>query len=170
MLVNVSAFLESGGVVLYGLLIVAATMMTFIFERLWFYRLQGNAFCNAYVERWRALANHLDWQATKLREQYISLVVVEYERHRAFIKLLVLICPLFGLLGTVVGMVSVFEVMAASGTGNARAMSAGIAQATIPTMAGMVISLIGLYFDSRFDSISKGRINVFQDQLIRKTK
>ena len=67
-------------------------------------------------------------------------------------------------------MVSVFEVMAASGTGNARAMSAGIAQATIPTMAGMVISLIGLYFDSRFDSISKGRINVFQDQLIRKTK
>lgn len=167
MLLNIHAFLESGGLVLYGLLAVAITMLTFIFERYWFYKMHGRAFCLVYLERWQTLSNHYNWQASKLRQQYISMVVVEFQRHRATIKMLVLICPLFGLLGTVVGMVSVFDVMAVSGTGNARAMSAGIAQATIPTMAGMVISLIGLYFDSRFESISKGQLNAFQDKLIR---
>ena len=55
-------------------------------------------------------------------------------------------CPLIGLLGTVYGMIEVFEVLLFLGTGNPRAMSSGVAKATIPTMASMVISLFGLYF------------------------
>ncbi len=55
-------------------------------------------------------------------------------------------CPLIGLLGTVYGMIEVFEVLSFLGTGNPRAMSSGVAKATIPTMASMVISLFGLYF------------------------
>ena len=55
-------------------------------------------------------------------------------------------CPLVGLLGTVYGMIEVFEVLSFLGTGNPRAMSSGVAKATIPTMASMVISLFGLYF------------------------
>ena len=55
-------------------------------------------------------------------------------------------CPMIGLLGTVYGMIEVFEVLSFMGTGNPRAMSSGVAKATIPTMAGMVISLFGLYF------------------------
>lgn len=170
MLFNVHEFLESGGVVLYGLLVVAIAMLTFIFERYWFYKKNGHAFTAFYLQKWKSLNNHYNWQASKLRQQYISIAATEYQRHRSAIKMLVLICPLFGLLGTVVGMISVFDVMGSSGTGNVRAMSAGIAQATIPTMAGMVISLIGLYFDSRFESISKGQLNAFQDKLIRVSK
>ena len=52
--------------------------------------------------------------------------------------------PMIGLLGTVYGMIEVFEVLSFMGTGNPRAMSSGVAKATIPTMAGMVISLFGL--------------------------
>ena len=55
-------------------------------------------------------------------------------------------CPMIGLLGTVYGMIEVFEVLSFMGTGNPRAMSSGVAKATIPTMAGMVITLFGLYF------------------------
>ena len=55
-------------------------------------------------------------------------------------------CPLIGLLGTVYGMIEVFEVLSFLGTGNPRAMSSGVAKATITTMASMVISLFGLYF------------------------
>ena len=55
-------------------------------------------------------------------------------------------CPMIGLLGTVYGMIEVFEVLSFLGTGNPRAMSSGVAKATIPTMASMVISLFGLYF------------------------
>ena len=39
-------------------------------------------------------------------------------------------------------MISVFQVMAVSGSGNVRAMAAGVSQATVPTMAGMVGSTI----------------------------
>ena len=46
---------------------------------------------------------------------------------------------MLGLLGTVYGMIEVFEVLAVLGTGNPRAMSTGVAKATIPTMAGMTI-------------------------------
>ncbi len=44
------------------------------------------------------------------------------------IRTLVAMCPLIGLLGTVTGMIGVFEVMAQQGTGNPRLMAAGISQ------------------------------------------
>ena len=53
------------------------------------------------------------------------------------------LCPLFGLLGTVTGMIAVFDAMATQG-GNARSMAAGVSMATIPTMSGMIASLSGL--------------------------
>ena len=53
------------------------------------------------------------------------------------------LCPLLGLLGTVTGMISVFDAMATQG-GNARSMAAGVSMATIPTMSGMIASLSGL--------------------------
>ena len=62
-------------------------------------------------------------------------------------------CPMLGLLGTVYGMIEVFEVLAVLGTGNPRAMSTGVAKATIPTMAGMTIALSGLFF--KFDLNNK---------------
>ena len=71
-------------------------------------------------------------------------------------------CPMIGLLGTVYGMIEVFEILSFLGTGNPRAMSSGVAMATIPTMTGMVISLFGLYFyqdiTSRINSMTKNFI------------
>ena len=68
-------------------------------------------------------------------------------------------CPMIGLLGTVYGMIEVFEVLSFLGTGNPRAMSSGVAMATIPTMSGMVITLFGLYFyqdiNGRIENLSK---------------
>ena len=69
--------------------------------------------------------------------------------------MLIAICPLLGLLGTVTGMISVFEVMAEVGTGNARLMAGGISLATIPTMAGMVCALSGICFVNRIEYQSK---------------
>ena len=68
-------------------------------------------------------------------------------------------CPMLGLLGTVYGMIEVFEVLAVLGTGNPRAMSTGVAKATIPTMAGMTIALSGLFF--KFDLANK--VNKYQE-------
>ena len=68
---------------------------------------------------------------------------------------LISMCPMIGLLVTVYGMIEVFEVLSFLGTGNPRAMSSGVAMATIPTMSGMVITLFGLYFYQDLN----GRIN-----------
>ena len=89
------------------------------------------------------------------------------EKGLSLIKLLAAVAPLLGLLGTVTGMISVFDVMAVTGTGDARAMASGISKATVPTMAGMVVSLIGLYFKTRFDGMAKKQLESFQDRLLK---
>jgi biopolymer transport protein ExbB len=58
---------------------------------------------------------------------------------------------MLGLLGTVTGMIEVFDVMALAGSGNSRAMAAGVSKATIPTMAGMVAALSGLILSAQLD-------------------
>ena len=77
-------------------------------------------------------------------------------------------CPMIGLLGTVYGMIEVFEVLSFLGTGNPRAMSSGVAKATIPTMASMVITLFGLYF--RQDLTQRIKKATEQMQLLIKQK
>jgi biopolymer transport protein ExbB len=68
------------------------------------------------------------------------------------INVLVALCPLLGLLGTVVGMIGVFEVIGASGNDDAQAMARGVYRATIPTMAGLVVALTGIYITVRLRS------------------
>jgi biopolymer transport protein ExbB len=65
------------------------------------------------------------------------------------IQVLVALCPLLGLLGTVLGMIGVFEVIGVSGNDDAQAMARGVYRATIPTMAGLVVALSGIYFTVR---------------------
>jgi len=69
-----------------------------------------------------------------------------------FIKTLIIVCPLVGLLGTVTGMIEVFEVMATLGNGDVKSMANGVSMATIPTMAGMVIALSGILFEKKLET------------------
>jgi biopolymer transport protein ExbB len=82
------------------------------------------------------------------------------------IKTLVAVCPLLGLLGTVTGMIEVFDVMAMVGSGNARAMASGVYMATIPTMAGMVAALSGVYFIARLERLARRKIVKVKDTLV----
>ena len=78
---------------------------------------------------------------------------------------LVALCPLLGLLGTVTGMIEVFDVMALTGSGNPRAMASGVAKATIPTMAGMVAALSGLIFSTQLQNKAKTETEAVADRL-----
>ncbi|MFT4766562.1 MAG: biopolymer transport protein ExbB, partial [Oleispira sp.] len=91
----------------------------------------------------------------QIRHYMISQFKLETQTWLSFITLLIAICPLLGLLGTVTGMISVFDVLAITGTGNARAMAAGISKATLPTMAGLLVALTGLYFKTRFQRLAQ---------------
>jgi protein TonB len=61
------------------------------------------------------------------------------------VKTLAAVCPLLGLLGTVTGMILIFDVMAYLGTTSPRAVAAGVSTATITTMGGMVGALSGIF-------------------------
>jgi biopolymer transport protein ExbB len=61
-----------------------------------------------------------------------------YSRYLNLLSTLAGLMPIFGLLGTVSGMIATFKVIALQGTGDAQAMAAGIAEALLTTQAGLV--------------------------------
>jgi biopolymer transport protein ExbB len=144
-------FMEMGGDVLWAILFTLFLLWTFIFERIWYlYRVHPQK-KQAVLRQWESRCETRSWYAKRIRESLISEVGVSLHKNIGLIKVLIAICPLLGLLGTVTGMITVFDVMAHTGGGNARAMAGGVSLATIPTMAGMVAALSGVYFGSWLD-------------------
>ena len=78
---------------------------------------------------------------------------------------MVALCPLLGLMGTVTGMIEVFDVMALSGSGNARSMASGVSKATIPTMAGMVGALSGVFLVTVLNQKVNREVEDLEDNL-----
>ncbi len=151
MLEEIAVFLEAGGKVLWALFFVLLALWFFIFERFYYfyaiYPLQKNKLKEAWLKR----GDISSWFARQERREEISKMDKQMSRFVPYIKTLVLISPLLGLTGTVTGMISIFDVISISGTGNPRLMAAGISLAVIPTMAGLVTALSGLYFGSHFE-------------------
>ena len=65
-------------------------------------------------------------------------------RNLGVICILAAVSPLLGLLGTVTGMITTFDVIAMFGTGNARALAGGISEALITTQSGLMVSIPGM--------------------------
>lgn len=75
------------------------------------------------------------------------------------------LCPLFGLLGTVSGMIEVFNVLATTGGADAKSMAGGVKQATIPTMAGMVAAISGVFGGTIVNQIAEREAQLLEDHL-----
>ena len=99
---------------------------------------------------WFKRTDHTSWKAHQIRRELISKVSAAARTALRLIQTCVALCPLLGLLGTVTGMIEVFEVMAISGSGNPRSMASGVSKATVPTMAGMVAALSGVAMGNLF--------------------
>lgn len=158
-------FIELGGDVLWAIMIVLLVMWTLIVERYWFLFRVFPLERSRLIEAWEARADHRSWHAQRIKEEMVSGLRQKLRRNVTMIQTLIAICPLLGLLGTVTGMVAVFDVMAFFGTGDARAMAAGVSKATIPTMAGMVAALSGVYFASNLDRNAAIEADKLEDRL-----
>jgi biopolymer transport protein ExbB len=137
-------FMELGGDVLFVIGFLTLFMWILIVERLVYLRFGHKRLAADAQQMWEVRKDHKSWNAHQIRTRLISQVSSEVERNIPLIQTCVALCPLLGLLGTVTGMVEVFEVMAISGSGNPRSMAGGVSKATIPTMAGMVAALSGV--------------------------
>lgn len=147
----IQQFLNTGGIVLRFILLVSICLWCLIVERLLFFKLSYPALRQHWLQQWQQRDDKYSQRARFIRSSLISEAQITMNKTVPIIKMLVNLCPLMGLLGTVTGMIHVFDVMAVTGNSNARAMAAGISQATIPTMAGMVIAIAGLYFSKLID-------------------
>lgn len=162
---RIGQFLDAGGPVLLVIGGAIALMWLLIAER-WLYLRRALPRLETRTERlWLAREDHHSWHAHQIRRALIAEVALGAQRYLPAIKTLVAVCPLFGLLGTVTGMIAVFDVMASVGMGNPRLMASGVSQATIPTMAGMVGALSGLFAVHYLESTAKRRIELLGDHL-----
>jgi len=141
-------FAELGGDVLLLIALLLFVMWGLILERIFYLYGPHRRRVRAALHAWEARPERRSWHAHQVRAELISTIAQGLERYLPLIKSLVALCPLLGLLGTVTGMIEVFEVMAISGSGNARSMAAGVSKATVPTMAGMVAALSGVFMIS----------------------
>jgi len=143
---RIDRFMDEGGPVLWIILLVSLALWTLIIERYLYLYLGHRDHLERAVARWKARSDRSSWYAMQVRRAMIADIVLRLHASLALIRALIAICPLLGLLGTVIGMIHIFDIMVFFGAGNARAMASGVSLATIPTMAGMVVSISGLFF------------------------
>lgn len=149
---SVREFIATGGGVLYFVAMAVFLMWILMIEKFWFLSATYPKIKRDVIANWDARTDTTSWYAHRIRDTWISETTEVLDARMLTIKTLVAMCPLIGLLGTVTGMIAVFETMATQGTGNPRLMASGISMATIPTMAGMVAALSGVFFSSRLDA------------------
>jgi len=158
-------FMELGGPVLRWIALAIFLMWVLILERILFFRSSMKTLSAEIHDAWEARPERRSWNAHMIREQMISQFSMATNQSIPMIQTLVALCPLLGLLGTVTGMITVFEVMAVSGSGNVRAMAAGVSQATVPTMAGMVGALSGVLLVTLLSRRASREVEFLEDSL-----
>lgn len=162
---TVADFLDAGGWVLWTVLLAGVLMWTLIVERwLWFLRAYPQARARAST-LWQQRPDRRDWVSRRLRAAMIGRASQSMSATLPLIRTLIAACPMLGLLGTVTGMIEVFDVMALTGTGDAQAMAAGVSRATVPTMAGMIVGISGLLPMYRLNARVRGESERFGELL-----
>ena len=162
---QVNNFLLLGGDVL--LLIAAAIflMWGFIVERALFFYVRYPGKAKRILHLWEARDDHHSWEAHQSRTALLAAMRQQTRAYINTVRTVVAICPLLGLLGTVTGMIAVFDVMASAGMGNPRLMADGVAKATVPTMAGMVGALSGVLLVTLLTRRAAREVEFLEDSL-----
>jgi len=187
--------LKSGGPVMYPLGLLSMVALAIALERLWVLRrssylkpsvvttlsqlLANRDYRRAidvcgrhpgpFAELVRALVENRDAPYDELKE-----TLMETGRHQLFglqrglpaLATIVSGAPLLGLLGTVLGMIDIFRVVASSGSGVAESLSAGIAQALITTATGLIIAIPALFVHSFLEARAVGLLADIEAQLL----
>ena len=170
---------------MYPLLLCSMMVLTVVIDRLFFWvRVDLNR-NRPLVDEILELSRKGDWEAVRTRtlqnRDYVVRILVTGILHREFsmtkamesaaadeirrmrrfmgvLDTMITVAPLLGILGTVAGIISSFEMLGSTGIEHPQAVTAGIAQALITTAAGLGIAILSVfpynYFNSRVDRAS----------------
>ncbi len=180
---NFLKLFNSGGLVMYPLLVLSFITLTIAVERFFYYR--GNqsgakAFfrgvddavrqkdwegvqqlCEKFPSALsRIIANGLEHSGSESAmksafEDRMSMESISFNRYLDYLSAIVTISPLLGLLGTVTGMIQTFSVLDSGG--GAGAITGGVGEALVATAAGLCVAIIAFcfytYFSHQLDSM-----------------
>ncbi len=158
-------FMDKGGDVLWLIAALLFVMWMLVFERVWYFKAGWKADVADVIARWESRPERKSWEAQQIRTMMISQARMKINQFLPVIKTLVALCPLLGLLGTVTGMIEVFQIMAVTGGGDAKSMAGGVSRATVPTMAGMVAALSGVFANTYVTRVAERESAFLEDNL-----
>ncbi|MDD2390721.1 MAG: MotA/TolQ/ExbB proton channel family protein [Desulfobacterales bacterium] len=168
-LYRISENIQSGGMVMIPLMLVSVVMWVLIIHKAFYFkRLREKNItrktAGEYVSQNRApdpnqypgITSHFVREFINRRsgdrttdqfilDETVMHIVAMLDRHLSAIGVLAGVAPLLGLLGTVMGMMTTFDIISVYGTGNAKAMAGGISEALITTQTGLLVAIPGIY-------------------------
>lgn len=169
---------EQGGLVGYIILIVGAIALLLCLERLVSLtivrtkvnkQLKSKTFNNSNplgrVMQVRDKYPHADVEALELHlTEAILGEVPRLGRFLTIIKIISVVAPLMGLLGTVTGMIVTFQAITLFGTGDPKLMAGGISTALVTTVLGLVVAIPTTLFYAMLNTRSKNIVYILQEQ------
>ena len=158
-------FFEKGGgvVVFIGFLIIL--MWSFILERFWYFKYIHSDVEKDIKNAWRETPDHKSWSGHQIRSMLISKANVKISSNLEYIRVAIVLAPLLGLLGTILGMIEVFHILAVTGGGDAKAMAGGVAKSTIPAMAGLMAAIPATFASRILEEKAKKQSDLLQEHL-----
>jgi biopolymer transport protein ExbB len=160
----VSDLVQDGGPFVLGIFLCGVALWTLVIERYWFFARGLPAQSRELLERWNQRADHTSWSARQIRQAMISRLNAAMTANLPLMRVLVPLAPLLGLIGTVSGMLEVFESMALRGSADARTMATGVSHAMICTLTGLAVSITGLYPVYYFQSRTRRETELLADR------
>jgi biopolymer transport protein ExbB len=165
-------FFTNGGPVMIPLLACSLVVMTVIIERCIFWAVTESHRKRDLVDEILELCRSGDWEAvrnkTKGCKDFVVRIMIsgilhrefsmikameaaaadEIQRMRRFMGVLdtmITVAPLLGIFGTVLGIITSFEMLGTAGIENPQAVTAGVAQALITTATGLGIAILSVF-------------------------
>lgn len=169
---------EQGGVVGYIILIVGAFGLLLALERLITLTLVRTK-VNKQLKSTSINPNNPLGRVLKVREDYPKADVEALELHLTeailgevpklgrnltIIKIISVVAPLMGLLGTVTGMINTFQAITLFGTGDPKLMAGGISTALVTTVLGLVVAIPMTLLYAMLNTRSKNIVYILQEQ------
>ncbi len=140
-------------------------MWALIIERYWYFTMVLPKKAEALQAEWFARKDRTSWCARQIRSALISRLNQSMTTGFPVMQVLVPMAPLLGLIGTVWGMLEVFDSMALRGNADARSMASGVSAAMICTMTGLAVSITGLYPVHYFRTRASRETELMADKL-----
>lgn len=175
---NLQERVEQGGVVGYIILVVGAFGLLLSIERLFTLTIIRTK-VNSQLKSAEVKDNNPLGRVLKVRDEHpnadtealelhlteaILAEVPKLGRNLTIIKIISVVAPLMGLLGTVTGMINTFQAITLFGTGDPKLMAGGISTALVTTVLGLVVAIPTTLLYAMLNTRSKNIVYILQEQ------